>query len=557
MEAHQEDHDHDHLNMVIKRRRTKRPRPPSPLALGITTSSCSTMEGANSDGDGGDSSSGELVDGQVANSSSRSNKCGGIDQIVKNTNQEEENMVNCLILIAQGHNYQKSSQSPLLDVYQCKTCNRSFPSFQALGGHRASHKKPKTLEDIKISKSIDHQQVENHLKLNDDNHVTTLSLQIPNNKNKNKDKNRVHECSICGAEFTSGQALGGHMRRHRPLPNSIAIASHSHEESHHEQIKNTRTLLSLDLNLPAPEDDHRPENKFTFASKEQVIVFSASPLVKNVFPTEDERLLLDLEGLAFESIPKPSQSQHMSDGFFCTWAPKTYMGQSSHGDVESSNVDMNELESFRAHVDSKFAEILQAIVDLNKKVDAKRSLPDAFVDSGGLHTYCDDLDVDGNQGVRGGDENVKNVKSNDDVGDGDSSKEVVDADVVVTEQAREDVLPQGGDVDGGLAKGSEYVLAPPPEDVSRPQAGQLADEAFVKAEDTVKDCGVDPSGASDVYDCGVFVACFAEYLIENIEIHIVNFDIDGLRSRYGVLLWHYGRQKQENGKCSDSEDPGR
>ncbi|KAK4343068.1 hypothetical protein RND71_038884 [Anisodus tanguticus] len=282
-QVHQEDHDHDHLNMVMKRRRTKRPRPPSPLALGITTSSCSTVDGANSGGGGGGGNSGERVDGQVANSLSHSNNCDGIDQIVKNTNQEEEDMANCLILLAQGHNYQKSSsQSPILDVYQCKTCNRSFPSFQALGGHRASHKKPKTLEEIKTSKPIDHQQVENRLKLNNDDHVTTLSLQIPNNtnnnNNNNKNKNRVHECSICGAEFTSGQALGGHMRRHRPLPNSIAVASHSHEESH-EQIKNTRTFLSLDLNLPAPEDDHRPENKFTFASKEQVIIFSASPLV--------------------------------------------------------------------------------------------------------------------------------------------------------------------------------------------------------------------------------------------------------------------------------------
>ncbi|KAI4385751.1 hypothetical protein MLD38_003744 [Melastoma candidum] len=26
-------------------------------------------------------------------------------------------------------------------VYECRTCNRTFPSFQALGGHRASHYK--------------------------------------------------------------------------------------------------------------------------------------------------------------------------------------------------------------------------------------------------------------------------------------------------------------------------------------------------------------------------------------------------------------------------------
>ncbi|XBH56804.1 hypothetical protein VPH35_078542 [Triticum aestivum] len=28
-------------------------------------------------------------------------------------------------------------------VFECKTCNRRFPSFQALGEHQASHKKPR------------------------------------------------------------------------------------------------------------------------------------------------------------------------------------------------------------------------------------------------------------------------------------------------------------------------------------------------------------------------------------------------------------------------------
>ncbi|KAE9611607.1 putative transcription factor C2H2 family [Lupinus albus] len=33
-------------------------------------------------------------------------------------------------------------------VFECKTCNRKFQSFQALGGHRASHKKGKLWEAI-------------------------------------------------------------------------------------------------------------------------------------------------------------------------------------------------------------------------------------------------------------------------------------------------------------------------------------------------------------------------------------------------------------------------
>ncbi|KAI3470729.1 hypothetical protein Pfo_027392 [Paulownia fortunei] len=70
-------------------------------------------------------------------------------------------------------------------LFTCKTCNRQFPSFQALGGHRDSHKKPRL--------------------------VAGDNLQQPSSPPKPK----THECSICGLEFAIGQVLGGHMRRHR------------------------------------------------------------------------------------------------------------------------------------------------------------------------------------------------------------------------------------------------------------------------------------------------------------------------------------------------------
>ncbi|XP_070029832.1 uncharacterized protein [Nicotiana sylvestris] len=56
-------------------------------------------------------------------------------------------------------------------------------------------------------------------------------------------------------------------------------------------------------------------------------------------------------------------------------------------------------------------------------------------------------------------------------------------------------------------------------------------------------------------DCRVYVACFAEYIIEDLPIHVANFDVDGLRARFGILLWHYGRNKQLHGESSESEAP--
>ena len=99
-------------------------------------------------------------------------------------------------------------------------------------------------------------------------------------------KSKVHECSICGAGFSSGQALGGHMRRHRNFTSTSRTTTTSMSGGNiiggspeSQEAKKPRNVLKLDLNLPAPEDDHHRESKFSFQTKENVIVFSASSLV--------------------------------------------------------------------------------------------------------------------------------------------------------------------------------------------------------------------------------------------------------------------------------------
>ncbi|CAL5363434.1 unnamed protein product [Camellia sinensis] len=157
-------------------------------------------------------------------------------------------------------------------AYQCKTCFRIFSSFQALGGHRASHTKPKPKEKrptmIATTSSDEEQQQFKNKPLN----------------SHSKSSSKVHECSICGAEFMSGQALGGHMRRHRAPPpigttttatttTSLSLRTSEFESDDLQEAKRAKNVLSLDLdlNLPAPDvdDHHHHESKFCFASEQQ------------------------------------------------------------------------------------------------------------------------------------------------------------------------------------------------------------------------------------------------------------------------------------------------
>ncbi|GAV62681.1 zf-C2H2_6 domain-containing protein [Cephalotus follicularis] len=117
-------------------------------------------------------------------------------------------------------------------VFECNTCNRQFSSFQALGGHRASHKRPRLTGE----------------KLDGDNHKSLSIANIP----------KMHECSICGLKFSMGQALGGHMRRHRADMNVISFSSSIPVASKLPVLKrsnSSKRVLCLDLNLTPLEND--------------------------------------------------------------------------------------------------------------------------------------------------------------------------------------------------------------------------------------------------------------------------------------------------------------
>ncbi|XP_054792584.1 zinc finger protein ZAT11-like [Prosopis cineraria] len=102
--------------------------------------------------------------------------------------------------------------------FECKTCNRKFSSFQALGGHRASHKKPR--------------------------------LDSQAQPHKPDPARSVHECSICGQRFSLGQALGGHMRKHRAAVTEEAVPCLPVLRR-----CNSKRVVCLDLNLTPLQND--------------------------------------------------------------------------------------------------------------------------------------------------------------------------------------------------------------------------------------------------------------------------------------------------------------
>ncbi|CAI0471709.1 unnamed protein product [Linum tenue] len=153
---------------------------------------------------------------------------------------ETFDMAKCLVYLSHGLNAVNSTSKPSPAAFECKTCNRTFPSFQALGGHRASHGRPKNLLGLGR------------------NAASKLASRKP----------KMHECSICGVEFALGQALGGHMRRHRAAPVAtrssggdvappLAVGPGSNEVAVllRRSSSSKRVFFGLDLNLTPLQND--------------------------------------------------------------------------------------------------------------------------------------------------------------------------------------------------------------------------------------------------------------------------------------------------------------
>ncbi|KAG2672234.1 hypothetical protein I3843_13G029500 [Carya illinoinensis] len=158
-------------------------------------------------------------------------------------------------------------------LFECKACKKVFNSHQALGGHRASHKKVKGCFAARLDHHLDDSQADEDVITHEEFFPTksNSTLQFdqgsdpPLMASTSKRKSKVHECSICHRIFSSGQALGGHKRCHwitSNAPDTSTIAKFQQLQDQMEKI-NPRSKfddsdlldLKLDLNLPAPVED--------------------------------------------------------------------------------------------------------------------------------------------------------------------------------------------------------------------------------------------------------------------------------------------------------------
>ncbi|KAI3831748.1 hypothetical protein MKX03_002520 [Papaver bracteatum] len=205
---------------------------------------------------------------------------------------EEEYLALCLIMLARGSTDNNSStnlpvysnsyappQAPTLKLnYKCSVCNKSFHSYQALGGHKASHRKL-----VVVAPGSSSQQ-EDQLSTSTTTSTTTTSAANISSSGK------THECSICHKCFPSGQALGGHKRCHYDGGSSITATAASSDGMGSTQTH--RSSSDFDLNLPALPEFWSASNFGVHGKNSKYQIF-ADDEVESPLPSKKPRLLMD------------------------------------------------------------------------------------------------------------------------------------------------------------------------------------------------------------------------------------------------------------------------
>ncbi|GER42142.1 zinc finger protein [Striga asiatica] len=171
----------------------------------------------------------------------------------RRSQSDEEYLAACLVMLARGGaatfaaDREPSAAAPPLPppaaalpgTHACSVCGKAFPSYQALGGHKASHRVKSPADGAAAAVA---------------GHVAPLNP-----------SGRLHECSICGKAFPTGQALGGHKRRHYEGVIGGGGAARSRTTSSNGGGGGDRgtagVARNIDLNLPPSSPESRGDEE--------------------------------------------------------------------------------------------------------------------------------------------------------------------------------------------------------------------------------------------------------------------------------------------------------
>lgn len=183
-------------------------------------------------------------------------------QLPKEHPTQEEYLAQCLVMLATGRrdgDVPALASAPPSQEHACSVCGKAFPTYQALGGHKASHRTRPSPPSAATEVVGDHHEEQKPVLPSSS---SAASAGADNNKPA-----AAHECNVCGKAFPTGQALGGHKRRHYDgtIGSAAAPARASSSSSAAAATSSRATPMppvAFDLNLPAlpercsvPEDD--------------------------------------------------------------------------------------------------------------------------------------------------------------------------------------------------------------------------------------------------------------------------------------------------------------
>ncbi|XP_066359694.1 zinc finger protein 1-like [Miscanthus floridulus] len=159
---------------------------------------------------------------------------------------QEEYLAQCLVMLATGRRDVPApapAPPPQGQEHACSVCGKAFPTYQALGGHKASHR-TKPSPPAPATEVGDHHEEQKPVL------PSSSSAGSAGADNNKPAAAAAHECNVCGKAFPTGQALGGHKRRHYDGTIGSAPARASSSSTAATTSRAT-AAVAFDLNLPA------------------------------------------------------------------------------------------------------------------------------------------------------------------------------------------------------------------------------------------------------------------------------------------------------------------